>query len=46
MERLTTPEGITVSYDHGGSGPALVLVLVLVHGPFSDHHTNWELVTR
>ena len=44
MERLTTPEGITVSYDHGGSGPALVLVLV--HGAFSDHHTNWELVTR
>ena len=42
MERLTTPEGITVSYDHGGSSPALVLV----HGAFSDHHTNWELVTR
>ena len=40
MERLTTPNGITISYDQGGSGPALVLV----HGAFSDHHTNWEFV--
>jgi pimeloyl-ACP methyl ester carboxylesterase len=40
MERLTTPDGITISYDQGGRGPALVLV----HGAFSDHHTNWEFV--
>jgi len=40
MERLTTPAGITVSYDKGGSGPPLVLS----HGAFSDHHTNWEFV--
>jgi pimeloyl-ACP methyl ester carboxylesterase len=40
MERLTIPAGITVSYDKGGSGPPLVLS----HGAFSDHHTNWEFV--
>ena len=40
MERLTTPAGTTVSYDRGGSGPPLVLS----HGAFSDHHTNWEFV--
>jgi pimeloyl-ACP methyl ester carboxylesterase len=40
MERLTTPAGITVSYDRGGSGPPFVLS----HGAFSDHHTNWEFV--
>jgi pimeloyl-ACP methyl ester carboxylesterase len=40
MERLTTPAGITVSFDKGGSGPPLVLS----HGAFSDHHTNWEFV--
>jgi pimeloyl-ACP methyl ester carboxylesterase len=40
MERLTTPAGITVTYDKSGGGPPLVLV----HGAFSDHRTNWELV--
>ncbi len=40
MERLITPDGITVFYEPGGSGP----LLVLVHGGFSDHHTNWEFV--
>lgn len=40
MERLTTPDGITISYDQGGSGPALVLV----HGAFSDHHLYVEAV--
>ena len=40
MERLITPNGITVSYEQGGSGP----LLVLTHGGFSDHHTNWEFV--
>jgi pimeloyl-ACP methyl ester carboxylesterase len=40
MQRLTTPAGATVSYDRYGSGPPLVLV----HGAFSDHQTNWEFV--
>lgn len=38
MHRITTPHGITVSYDAYGSGPPLVLV----HGGFSDHLTNWQ----
>ena len=41
MERLTAPSGTIVSYEKYGSGPPLVLV----HGAFSDHHTNWEFVT-
>jgi len=40
MERLETPDGTVVSYDKGGSGDPLVLV----HGGFSDHHTNWAFV--
>jgi pimeloyl-ACP methyl ester carboxylesterase len=40
MERITSPGGTIVSYDRSGSGPPLVLV----HGAFSDHHTNWEFV--
>jgi pimeloyl-ACP methyl ester carboxylesterase len=40
MERITSPGGTIVSYDRSGSGPPLVLV----HGTFSDHHTNWEFV--
>jgi pimeloyl-ACP methyl ester carboxylesterase len=40
MSHLATPRGIRVSYRKSGSGPPLVLV----HGGFSDHHTNWELV--
>jgi len=40
MERVTAPGGITVSYDRYGDGPPLVLV----HGGFSDHLTNWERV--
>jgi pimeloyl-ACP methyl ester carboxylesterase len=40
MQRLTSPAGATVSYDQYGSGPPLVLV----HGAFSDHKTNWEFV--
>jgi pimeloyl-ACP methyl ester carboxylesterase len=40
MERITSPVGATVSYDKYGSGPPLVLV----HGGFSDHKTNWEFV--
>ena len=40
MQRVTTPDGTIVSYDKYGSGPPLVLV----HGSFSDHKTNWEFV--
>lgn len=32
--------GVTVSYIAGGNGPPLVLV----HGWFSDHHSNWDSV--
>jgi pimeloyl-ACP methyl ester carboxylesterase len=38
--RVPSPTGIEVSYDKYGTGPALVLV----HGGFSDHQTNWEFV--
>jgi pimeloyl-ACP methyl ester carboxylesterase len=38
--RVTSPGGVTVSYDRDGSGPPLVLV----HGSFSDHRTNREFV--
>lgn len=40
MQRVASPTGAVVSYERYGSGPPLVLV----HGAFSDHHTNWELV--
>lgn len=40
MERIISPAGVTVSYDKDGRGRPLVLV----HGSFSDHQTNWELV--
>ena len=40
MRRITSPDGTTVSCEVSGRGPALVLV----HGSFSDHHTNWEFV--
>ena len=40
MERISSSSGATVSYFKYGNGPALVLV----HGAFSDHETNWELV--
>lgn len=40
MLRLTTAAGVTVSYDRYGSGPPLVLV----HGSFSDHASNWAFV--
>ena len=38
MQRITTPSGVTISYDMYGTGPPLVLV----HGSFSDHNTNWQ----
>lgn len=34
---LVTPAGVQLAYDTYGSGPPLVLV----HGAFSDHRTNW-----
>ena len=40
MVQITSPHGIRLSFQKSGSGPALVLV----HGGFSDHHTNWEFV--
>ncbi|HEX2189151.1 MAG TPA: alpha/beta hydrolase [Longimicrobiaceae bacterium] len=40
MRRIPSPAGVTVSCDEYGSGPPLVLV----HGGFSDHRTNWEFV--
>lgn len=40
MHRIPSPAGAIVSYEKYGSGSPLVLV----HGGFSDHHTNWEFV--
>ena len=40
MSQVTSPHGVRVSFQKSGSGPALVLV----HGGFSDHQTNWEFV--
>lgn len=40
MQRIVTAAGATVSFDRYGAG----LPLVLVHGGFSDHRTNWEFV--
>jgi pimeloyl-ACP methyl ester carboxylesterase len=37
---MKSVNGITVSYEKHGSGPPLVLV----HGGFSDHKSNWEFV--
>jgi pimeloyl-ACP methyl ester carboxylesterase len=37
---LRSIAGVTISYEKRGSGPPLVLV----HGAFSDHRTNWESV--
>jgi pimeloyl-ACP methyl ester carboxylesterase len=40
MSALTTPRGVRVAYQTSGNGPPLVLV----HGGFSDHQSNWEFV--
>lgn len=40
MERFHPTQGRTISYERAGNGPPLVLV----HGAFSDHRTNWEFV--
>lgn len=40
MERVISQDGTQVSFERYGTGPALVLV----HGGFSDHQTNWMYV--
>src|SRR5262245_60285621 len=40
MQTITTSTGARVSYSVEGHGPPLVLV----HGAFSDHETNWTFV--
>ncbi len=40
MEIFYCPSGANLSYERSGEGPPLVLV----HGSFSDHKTNWTLV--
>ena len=40
MQHIISSAGVRVSYDTYGSGPRLVLV----HGGFSNHKTNWEFV--
>lgn len=40
MYSTRSENGITVSYDRYGDGPPLVLV----HGSFTDHRTNWEAI--
>jgi pimeloyl-ACP methyl ester carboxylesterase len=37
---LAAPDGTRIAYDRYGGGPPLVLV----HGAFSDHRSNWEFV--
>jgi pimeloyl-ACP methyl ester carboxylesterase len=39
-EQVTAPSGVRVSFKRTGSGPPLVLV----HGGFSDHVSNWMYV--
>ena len=40
LEHLKSSIGSMISYDKSGNGPPLVLV----HGAFSDHNSNWEFV--
>lgn len=40
MQYLSSPTLTTVSYNKYGNGSPLILV----HGSFSDHNTNWEFV--
>ncbi len=40
MQHITSTDGIRVSYDCYGCGPPLLLV----HGSFSDHRSNWAYV--
>ncbi len=40
MHHVYSRSGVRVSFDSRGSGPPLVLL----HGSFSDHRSNWEFV--
>jgi|SRR5688572_18669742 len=40
MQKIRSTTGTTISFDRYGSGPPLVLV----HGAFSDHASNWQYV--
>jgi pimeloyl-ACP methyl ester carboxylesterase len=40
MHWIVSDNGVRLSYEREGTGPPLVLV----HGAFSDHQSNWELV--
>jgi pimeloyl-ACP methyl ester carboxylesterase len=40
MSQVIAPDGTRISFQRSGLGPPLVLV----HGGFSDHRTNWALV--
>ena len=40
MHTIVSRSGATVSFQRSGRGP----LLVLIHGGFSDHKTNWEFV--
>jgi pimeloyl-ACP methyl ester carboxylesterase len=40
MQTCASAAGVTLSWDSDGHGPPLVLV----HGSFSDHRSNWDLV--
>jgi len=40
MQRIILPAGTAVSYEKCGEGPPLLLV----HGAFSNHETNWHFV--
>jgi len=40
MHQILSPNGVTISFDKYGSGPPLILV----HGSFSNHQSNWEYV--
>jgi pimeloyl-ACP methyl ester carboxylesterase len=40
MQHVAAPVGVSLSYETYGSGPPLLLV----HGSFDDHRTNWARV--
>ena len=39
-QRLRTPAGVTIHHERFGTGPPLLLV----HGSFCDHRSNWQFV--